>query len=408
MDKTKRIYKKALQNFENGYIDKAIELCDECISADISSNSALDLKAMLCYFKGNLNEAKTVWKLNVEANDDISAKRYLNDVAADEERLNYYVRALKCIKKMEIKEALKLLENCSKSSYNCINVYNYKAVCYIKQGRYKKAEESIEKVLKIDRNNEKALSIKKELMDLGVIKGKISFKKMYKPLAALVVILLIAFGGFEIKNYLKTNKVEPKKVATKKVIKKESVKKPEKKIEVPVKEEVFNTSELQGAVDNKNFDKIYEYVEKWQGNNSLKVNDKILLSKATDMLLSEGVEYFYKSGADLIKSKNYEGAKINLLKAYKYGEKNYLYADIIYFTGETYKNTNDVEGAMNYYKLYDQKFEKGSYEETVLYNLAILNKDVNIEDSKKYAEKLSDNYPKSIYNNSNITNILNK
>ncbi|NYC92930.1 hypothetical protein [Clostridium acetobutylicum] len=387
MDKSKKIYKKALLSFEKGHIDKAIQLCEECISMDINNSAALDLKGMLCYFKGNLNEAKTVWKLNVNANRDVSAKKYLEDTIEDEARLNYYIIALKRIKNVEIKEALELLDKCSESSYNCINVDNHKAICYIRQGRYQKAIESIEKVLKVDANNEMALKSRKELIDLGVIKGAFNMKKVYKPAAAIVVILLLVLGTVEIKNYIKNNRTQTKKTIMKKTapnktVKKE-VKKPVEKPKVPKKEEVFNTEELQTAVNNKDFNKIYDYEEKWKDNKNIKVNDKILLSKAMDMLLGDGVQYFYKAGTDLIKNKNYEGAKDNLLKAYKYGEKNYLYSDIIYFIAETYKNTNDAESAMNYYSMYDQKFEKGSYEETVLYNLAIMNKDVNIDVAKK-------------------------
>ncbi|PJI08920.1 MULTISPECIES: tetratricopeptide repeat protein [Clostridium] len=411
MNKSKKNYKKALLCFQKGYIDKAISLCEKSISIDIRNNAALDLKGMLLYFKGNLDEANAIWKLNAYNNNDGAAKKYLEDISDDKKRLNYYIKALKCIKRVEIEEALEFLDECSKSSYNCINVNNNMALCYMKQGKYQKAISKIEDVLKIDINNEMALKNKKELVHLGIMKNRIDTGKIFKTLTAIIIVIVMIFGAFEAKNYIKNRKVSIKKTPSKKIIKKETpkskVKTPIKKKKV-VKQEIFNGSELQKAVDNKDFNKIYEYEEKWKDKSSLGVNDKVLISKALDVLTSDGVQYFYKNGTNLIQNKDYEGGKQSLLKAYKYGEKSYLYSDIIYFLAEAYKNTNDAQNAINYYSMYDQKFSKGSYEETVLYNLAILNKDVNIEAAKRYANKLSNSYPESIYNNSNISDIINR
>lgn len=406
MNKSKKIYKKALLCFQKGYIDKSIDLCEQSISMDIRNNAALDLKGMLLYFKGNLDEAKAIWKVNAYNNNDGAAKKYLEDISDDEKRLNCYIKALKCIKKVEIEEALEFLDECSKSSYNCINVNNNMALCYIKQGKYEKAVSKIDDVLKIDKNNEVALKNEKKLVNIGIMKNRIDASKIFKVLTAVVLVIIMILGAFEVKNHIKN-----RKISIKKVIKKEPSKsrvKPSIKKEKVVKEEIFNSSELQKAIDNKDFNKIYEYEEKWKDKNNLGVNDKVLLSKALDVLTGDGVQYFYKNGTNIIQNKDYEGGKQSLLKAYEYGEKSYLYPDIIYFLAETYKNTNDAQNAINYYSMYDQKFSKGSYEETVLYNLAILNKDVNIEAAKRYGNKLSNSYPESIYNNSNISDIINK
>ena len=60
----------------------------------------------------------------------------------------------------------------------------------------------------------------------------------------------------------------------------------------------------------------------------------------------------------------------------------------------------------DYYSDYEKNFKEGEYLEEVLYKLAILNKDRNISESKKYAEKLQYKFNDSIYNNNNIKSIL--
>ena len=49
------------------------------------------------------------------------------------------------------------------------------------------------------------------------------------------------------------------------------------------------------------------------------------------------------------------------------------------------------------------------YIQEVLYNLALLNnKSGNLEEAKKYAERLKSNFSKSIYNNEKINKIIEK
>ncbi|WP_406542722.1 tetratricopeptide repeat protein [Clostridium ljungdahlii] len=65
------------------------------------------------------------------------------------------------------------------------------------------------------------------------------------------------------------------------------------------------------------------------------------------------------------------------------------------------------KNAINYYIQYDKGFSDGDYEETVLYRLAVIYKDTDKSQAKKYAQSLVDKYPNSIYNNSIISNLIN-
>ena len=55
MDKSQKKYIKALDNYNNGYIDKAIKLCEESISINIKNSAAINLKGLLYYLNGDLD-----------------------------------------------------------------------------------------------------------------------------------------------------------------------------------------------------------------------------------------------------------------------------------------------------------------------------------------------------------------
>lgn len=408
MNKSNKLYKKALELFESGKIDKAIEVCEKSIAEDIRNKAAIDLKGMILYLKGDLKEAKKIWQLNSKVNNDKAAQKYLQGVDNDERLFEYFLKALKCIEKLKINEASELLERCERSEYNTINVSNNIAICAVKQGDYDKANAYLEKVLKLDKSNETALQTKKQLQSLGIIKASFSFKHLVKPAVAAALIILVVFGGIYIygrkpKNTNKISTSRPKKVAVKKQpVKKQTkiVKKPEPKVEAK-----FDEVELQNAMNNKDYEKILYYEENFK-DKEIRINDKILLNKALEILKNDGVSYFYATGSSYAKKSDYANAEKYLLKAYTYGSNNYLYKDIIYFLATSYKNSGDVENAIKYYTMYDASYKTGSYEETVLYELAVIYKDVDKQKAKDYANNLVDHYPNSMYNNSIIKSII--
>lgn len=402
MNKSNNLYKKALALFENGKIDRAIEVCEKSIAEDARNKAAMNLKGMIFYFKGDLEEAKKVWKLNCKINKDKVTEKYLNGIENDEKLFNYFLKALKCMEKLKISEALELLKKCEESDYNCINVSNNIAICNVKLGDYEKANIYLEKVLKLDKYNETAVETKKQLENIGVIKSKFHFKSLLKPIAA-VLILFIIIGSVYVynKNFKNARKVSmknEKKVTVKKKLK--SV--PKKQIKVQNK---FNAAELENAINNKDYDKIVYYEETFK-DKDVRINDEAILNKALEVLKNDGVLYFYTTGCSYVKKGDYANAKLYFLKAYNYGSSSYLYKDIIYFIGTTYKNLGDIENEIKYYEMYDSNYKTGSYEETVLYELAVAYKDIDKGKAKSYANSLEQHYPTSIYNNSVIKSII--
>lgn len=213
MDKARKLYIKALNKYEEGHIDKAIDICEEIISMDIKNRACINLKGLLYYFKGDLQSASSLWKLNYEVNDDEVAKKYLQGIKHDEERLSLYISAVGLLQQMKFNDALSLLMQCKESDYNCININNAIATCYMKLGRCEEAATYVNNALKLDKSNSVALENKKKLIKLGATRKETRrnrFKKI--ALLSLGIFLVVIFVFIE---KPKLGKLENDKIITK-------------------------------------------------------------------------------------------------------------------------------------------------------------------------------------------------
>ncbi|OPD17665.1 hypothetical protein AL710_17905 [Clostridium botulinum] len=410
--KSRKIYTKALDNFNNGNIDKALDLCEKSISMDLKNNSAINLKGLLYYLKGDLISCKNLWKMNYHTNKDTVSYKYLQDAKLDEQFLKKYANAITLIKNNDIEGAIDLLKQCEKTDFNRINVCNNLAMCYIKLGKYNNALEYYEKALSIDKNNDISINIKKELYKKGLIKKH----KCKKILIAILVISIISsisiylFNKFnKTKNIseMKNNKITSKESKNKSNIpKKEEAKKTETKKQEIKKEEKIDIQNLNNYIEKKNYIQLYNIYSNYK-NKNLDVNSKSVLVKAEKLLKEEGIEYFYNTAMVNTNNKKYKESNDLLLKAYSLGNVNYLYPHIIYLLATNYEAVNNISEAIRYYEIYVNSFMKNDYGDLALYKLATLNEKVDDAKSKNYAKKLSQIYSQSMYNNSNIKRIIN-
>ncbi|MDP4143664.1 MAG: hypothetical protein Q8936_04155 [Bacillota bacterium] len=421
MKKTNKLYLKALAYYQNGYIDKSMETCERCIALDVRNNGAVGLKGLLYYLKGDIDNAKALWKLNLQVNKDGAAEKYLQNLKEDEKRLKLYIQAIQYINDIKISEALELLNECDESDFNRINISNAKTDCYIKLGRYNEAEKEIEKVLGLDKFNDTALTNKQSLIQLGVVKRNIRLKPIILTIAIAILIVIILYNKNLIFSTMKKvnlninhkskettsskanngiNKQQNVKASNSSVGKKEALQKNDSAQQVP-----FPIDEVKKSMSSKDYESVYNYLVSWKGKN-LAINDKVVYADGEKLIEDEGIEFFYKNGSAEISNKDFAKAQESLKKAYEYGSKSYLYPHIIYFLGESFKASGDIENSLKYYEQYDSQYSNGDYEETVLYDLAIMYKDVDINKSKQYAQKLTSSFPNSIYNNTNIKQIL--
>ena len=437
MDKSGKIYVKAMNKYNDGYIDRALTLCEKSISLNITNAAALNLKGILHYLKGDLDNAKKMWNINYKRNNDEVSKKYLKDSIKDKERLQLYINALEKIKELNITGALELLKQCENSHFNFINVNNNISLCYIKQGEYDTALHYINEVLKVDKKNNQAIINKKTLIEYGTLKREINYKKIAIAAASVFLAVAIIFLGktfmynvkklsitgikkiqngiFLIKNKDKeeTNnlvKSDSKKaeeiINNTEVQKQNESKKEEKPIESKPQEiKEFPRKQFSESIKNNNMEQIISYVSQWK-NVDLDMNDKLLMVKGEETIKSSGVVYFYEKGVSYMRDKKFIEAQKYFLYALPYSKDNYLQDDIIYMLALSYKSISDFENAAKYYELSLKQFPGGSYTEEVLYNLIIINKDIDINKAKGYAEILVKKFPKTQYNNTIVKKIL--
>lgn len=411
MDKANKYYKKALIKYHKGYIDDAINYCGASISENKKFKAALSLKGVLYYFKGDLESARELWDFNVRVNKDVVSKKYIENTKNDDELLSIFAEAVHLTEKVKINDALRLLKSCEVSDFNVINVSNYTALCLIKQGEYDKAWVYLEKVLNIDKKNKMALDNIKMLREYGIIEKKYNFNPI---IASLIALLMLGSGLTIYRNHI--NKKPSKKAVVSVEKKKPAENTPKTTVQPPAEqtpaspqtktEEKFPFDKINKELSSLDYDNMYADLIKWKDKN-LNSNEKALLDSVNSELKSQGSEYFYTQGRQLSKDNNYKTALEYYYKVYFLGQGDFYEHGLFYLasSSEEVGNKND---AIKYYQEYSTAFPSGSYEDTVLYNLSMIYKDIDISKAKKYAEMLSDNFSDSEYINSNIKEILSK
>lgn len=406
MNESMKNYNKAMEKFQAGKINRALEYCEEAVALDLNNRAALNLKGMILYLKGNLNAAEASWKVNSNINNDGIASSYLENIAEDEEREFLYNRALKEIKAFNIEEAIDLLEKAKESDFNAINVYNALTYCYIKVGYLEKAKASIDKVISIEKNNKVANDYIKELNNNGKSYKNIINKKV--ALAGSIAIGFVVIGGSlllsEGVNYKKIESEgkKPPVVAQDDLDKnKEEGTKPE-----GTKPEVKKEYNLKKLIESKNYE---ELMIAFEGNrDSISVENQKDFEEAKEILETKGVKYFYDKGLNEFKAGEFGNANKEFQNGFKYAKGSYLERHLNYMIAVSYEKLENFDEAISYYEKFNKSFEDGEYSEEVLYKLAVLNKEKDLKKSKNYAWSLKEKYPNSIYNNDNIRSILNK
>ncbi|NFM26173.1 tetratricopeptide repeat protein, partial [Clostridium sporogenes] len=346
--KSRKIYTKALDNFNSGNIDKALDLCERSISLDLKNNSAINLKGLLYYLKGDLISCKNLWKMNHHTNKDTVSYKYLQDAKLDEQFLKKYANAIALIKNNDIEGAIDLLKQCEKTDFNRINVCNNLAMCYIKLGKYNNALEYYEKALSIDKKDPLSIDIKRELYKKNLIK-----KNKGKKIIVIILIISIVFSSivylfnkFNVINKLKNNtEIKKEKTISKEnknnqnISQKKEVKKV-KKQEIK-KEENIDIQSLNNLIDKKDYIQLYNIYSNYK-NKKLDINSKSVLVKAERLLKEEGIEYFYNTAMENANNRKYKESNDFLLKAYSFGNVNYLYEHIIYLLATNYEALNNI------------------------------------------------------------------
>lgn len=416
-------YNKAMNFYNNGQMNRALEICENILANDLSCSEVLNLKGLMLYQKGLLKEAKIVWKLNYDINNDSVAKKYIEDCKSDDERIEKYKDAEYNLKNMNIDKAMMLFRECMESEFNSIKVNTGIAMCYMRKGDNYRAKEFIDKALHIDNEAVTANALKKDLINLGLYsnENRVS-KKVLSVITVLFIIGAICVGGYSIYTKVSLNNSISKdsSLNTEEDIKKdESLGSDSNKDtndsdqedqnleneQADKKEAIFNNENVALLLKNKDVDKLYDEIN-MVNKETLSGQDLELYNNAIELLTTNGVSKFYEYGVWYFNNGNYNSAKVELEKAYKYCDKSDLKEHIVFYKGSTASQLGDNSEALKLYKEYYSLYPKGAYIEGVLYELALLTNTTNKNMGKEYARELVNNYPNSLYINDYIRDIV--
>lgn len=416
-------YNKAMNFYNNGQMNRALEICENILANDLSCSEVLNLKGLMLYEKGLLKEAKIVWKLNCDINTDSVAKKYIEDCKSDDERIEKYKDAEYNLKNMNIDKAMMLFRECMESEFNSIKVNTGIAMCYMRKGDNYRAKEFIDKALHIDNEAVTANALKKDLINLGLYsnENRVS-KKVLSVITVLFIIGAICVGGYSIYTKVSLNNSISKdsSLNTEEDIKKdESLGSDSNKDtndsdqedqnleneQADKKEAIFNNENVALLLKNKDVDKLYDEIN-MVNKETLSGQDLELYNNAIELLTTNGVSKFYEYGVWYFNNGNYNSAKVELEKAYKYCDKSDLKEHIVFYKGSTASQLGDNSEALKLYKEYYSLYPKGAYIEGVLYELALLTNTTNKNMGKEYARELVNNYPNSLYINDYIRDIV--
>lgn len=418
-------YNKAMNFYNNGQMNRALEICENILANDLSCSEVLNLKGLMLYQKGLLKEAKIVWKLNCDINTDSVAKKYIEDCKSDDERIEKYKDAEYNLKNMNIDKAMMLFRECMESEFNSIKVNTGIAMCYMRKGDNYRAKEFIDKALHIDNEAVTANALKKDLINLGLYsnENRVS-KKVLSVITVLFIIGAICVGGYSIytKTSLNNSISKDSSSNTEEDIKKDELlgsdsnkdtndsysDKENQNLEneqADKKETIFNNENVALLLKNKDVDKLYDEIN-MVNKETLSGQDLELYNNTIELLRTNGVSKFYEYGVWYFNNGNYNSAKIELEKAYKYCDKSDLKEHIVFYKGSTASQLGDNSEALKLYKEYYSLYPKGAYIEGVLYELALLTNTTNKDMGKEYARELVNNYPNSLYINDYIRDIV--
>jgi len=425
--KAKKAYNKAMDYYEKGKINKALEICEDVLLEGLDNPTVLNFKGLLLYQKGNLNEAITVWKINKDLNNDDIAKNYIKDAIADEGRLDLYKQGEQALRQLKIDKALDLFKRCSESDFNAVKVNTGIAMCYQKKGDLYKAKEYVDKALSIDQNAITAKVVEKELKEDGIyLESENSSKSFLIGITILFIVIAIVAGGYLIitkvkeKNLVnnieetKNNEVLEEKISTADDSKENEGQEkaevnPETTSQEIAKEESKNTNfdkeKLKILITSNDLDGVYEQLKNVK-EESISNQDAEIYKQAVNLMKSQGVSKFYEYGLWYFNQNKYSDARISFDKAYTYCEGNSLKEHILFYRASNSLKESDNKTALVQYEEYYNQYPKGSYAEEALYELVLLSNAVDKEKSKTYANALINKFPNSIYINDNIVGIV--
>lgn len=370
-------YNEALNMIQRKFMTSAIDIIEEALELNPKDVDILNLKGLLKLLKCNFDEAfESFYKSSCYDNNEL-AKKYVNILSSEEFNifLSRYNHAVRFVNNELYQESIQILENIRTEEPELIEPYLLLHLIYEKLGDNEKANEYMDKLREVDKDN---LLFEKDIVKTPKKEEKKEAPKKQKshmPLYTLIAVLVLAIGALYLNNKKKMNHLNDQVAAKEEKLTETSEKLDKTKDELKeVKTETDKTKEEQAKSE------------------VIVGDEEELFNQAMD---------FKKEG------KNEEAIKYLELVVKNGKTKKYI-SEAIYQLAQLNEKTKHNEEAIKYYKKYVNTYKPSdNYYDDSYYNMGMLYyKQGDLEKAQQTFYSLRAEDPDSMYNNSQVESIL--
>ncbi|MGG2466753.1 tetratricopeptide repeat protein [Paraclostridium bifermentans] len=371
-------YNEALNMIQRKFMTSAIDIIEEALELNPKDVDILNLKGLLKLLKCNFDEAfESFYKSSCYDNNEL-AKKYVNILSSEEFNifLSRYNHAVRFVNNELYQESIQILENIRTEEPELIEPYLLLHLIYEKLGDNEKANEYMDKLREVDKDN---LLFEKDIVKTPKKeeekKEATKKQKSHMPLYTLIAVLVLAIGALYLNNKKKLNHLNDQ-VAAK-------------------EEKLTETSEKL----DKTKDELKEVKTE---------TDKTKEEQAKSEVIVGDEEELFNQAMDLKKEGKNEEAIKYLELVVKNGKTKKYISEAIYQLAQLNEKTKHNEEAIKYYKKYVNTYKPSdNYYDDSYYNMGMLYyKQGDLEKAQQTFYSLRAEDPDSMYNNSQVESIL--
>lgn len=371
-------YNEALNMIQRKFMTSAIDIIEEALELNPKDVDILNLKGLLKLLKCNFDEAfESFYKSSCYDNNEL-AKKYVSILSSEEFNifLSRYNHAVRFVNNELYQESIQILENIRTEEPELIEPYLILHLIYEKLGDNVKANEYMDKLREVDKDN---LLFEKEIVKTPKKeeekKESPKKQKSHMPLYTLIAVLVLAIGALYLNNKKKLNNLNDQVAAKEEKLTETSEKLDKTKDELKeVKTETDKTKEDQSK---------------------------------SEVIVGDEEELFNKA-MDLKKEGKNEEAIKYLELVVKNGKTKKYISESIYQLAQLNEKTKNNEEAIKYYKKYVNTYKPSdNYYDDSYYNMGMIYyKQGDLEKAQQTFYSLRAEDPDSMYNNSQVESIL--
>ncbi|KKY00171.1 multiprotein complex assembly protein [Paraclostridium benzoelyticum] len=371
-------YNEALNMIQRKFMTSAIDIIEEALELNPKDVDILNLKGLLKLLKCNFDEAfESFYKSSCYDNNEL-AKKYVSILSSEEFNifLSRYNHAVRFVNNEFYQESIQILENIRTEEPELIEPYLILHLIYEKLGDNVKANEYMDKLREVDKDN---LLFEKEIVKTPKKeeekKESPKKQKSHMPLYTLIAVLVLAIGALYLNNKKKLNNLNDQVAAKEEKLTETSEKLDKTKDELKeVKTETDKTKEDQSK---------------------------------SEVIVGDEEELFNKA-MDLKKEGKNEEAIKYLELVVKNGKTKKYISESIYQLAQLNEKTKNNEEAIKYYKKYVNTYKPSdNYYDDSYYNMGMIYyKQGDLEKAQQTFYSLRAEDPDSMYNNSQVESIL--